>query len=220
MVDCWELQLLPQSGLPPRGVPGNVWSYFSSVPPTTLTSMLRTSVSSIRPAINCIANSCLHFGSIFFHAPHPLFNVICHGGGPCYLHHSRRLPGPLALVLFSTTASAMAQHPSCTVFMVASTWVVLLAKLMGPIKLNPSSLAFPKGSPSLHDHHPKNRIASPGARTTALVIWCSRPSQSLSTIKEPLHAWEGGGWSPPSSPQVSLTWTQLHVWSSCVGWSC
>ena len=68
--------------------------------------------------------------------------------------------GLLALVLFSTTASAMAQQPSCTVFMVASTWAVLLAQLMGPVKLNPTSLAIPKGSPSLSDHCPKNSSLS------------------------------------------------------------
>ena len=71
-------------------------------------------------------------------------------------------PGSLALVLFSRTASAMAQQPSCTVFTVASTCTVLLAQLTGPVKLNLTSLAFPKGSPSLSDHHPKNRIASLG----------------------------------------------------------
>ena len=103
-------------------------------------------------------------------------------------------PGPLALILISTTASAVAWWPSCTVFMVTSTWVALLAQLMGPVKLNPTSLSFPKGSPSLHDHHPKNRIASPWASTTASVICSLRPSWNISSINEPLHSWEGGGW--------------------------
>ena len=63
-------------------------------------------------------------------------------------------PGPLVLVFFSTTASAMAWQSSCTVFMVTPTWAVLPAQLRGTIKLNPTSMAFPKGSHSLHDHHP------------------------------------------------------------------
>ena len=28
------------------------------------------------------------------------------------------------------------------------------------------------------------------------------------TINELVHAWEGGGWSPPPSPKVTLTWMQ------------
>ena len=116
-------------------------------------------------------------------------------------------PGPLALVLFSTTAFAVAQQPSCTAFMVISTWAILPAQLMGTIKLNLTSLTFPKGNPYLHDHHPKNSIASPGVRTTALVIFSSMPSWNISTNTEQLHAWEGGGWSPPP-PTVTLIWMQ------------
>ena len=66
------------------------------------------------------------------------------------------------------TASAIAQWPSCIVLTVTSTWASLLAQLVGPVKLNPMSLAPPKGSPSLCDCHPKNRTASLGASTTAL----------------------------------------------------
>ena len=113
----------------------------------------------------------------------------------------------LALVLFYTTVSAMAQWPSCTVFMVTSTWAVLLVQLMGPVKLNPTSLAFPKRSPFLSDHHPKNSIVSPGARTTGLVIHSSRPSWNISAINEPLHTWEGGGWLPPPPPK--------SLWCGC-----
>ena len=110
-------------------------------------------------------------------------------------------PGPWALVLFSTTASEMAQHPACTVFMVTSMWGVLPAQLMGPIKLNLTSQVLPKGSPSLSDHCPKNRIASPGPKTTASVINSSRPSWNISAINKPFHALEGWGPVTSSLPQ-------------------
>ena len=91
-------------------------------------------------------------------------------------------PGPLALVLFSTTASTVVQQPSRMVFTVTSTCAVLLTQLTGPVKLNLPSLASPKRRPSLGDHHPKNKVASPGARTTASVI-----HSGMSAINKPLH---------------------------------
>ena len=91
----------------------------------------------------------------------------------------------------------MAWQPSCMVFTVTSTCAVLPAQMTGLVKLNPTSLTFPKGSPSLSDHHPKNKIASPGARTTASVICSSRPSWNMSAINKPLHVWVGGGQLPP-----------------------
>ena len=99
-------------------------------------------------------------------------------------------------------------------------WAVLLVQLMGSIKLNPASLAFPRRSPSLCDCHLKNRITSSGARTTASVMCSSRPSWNISAINEPLHVWKGGGWLPSPSPRVTLIWTQYHIWSSWAGWSC
>ena len=79
---------------------------------------------------------------------------------------------------------------------------------------------FPKGSPSLSDCHPKHKIASPGARTTASVIHSFRPSWNISAITKPLHSWESGVCSPPQSPRVTLTWMQYHVQPSYSGWSC
>ena len=85
----------------------------------------------------------------------------------------------------------------------------------GPVKLNLTSLALPKGSPSLHNCLPKNNIASSGARATALVIHSLGPPWNMSAISDPLHAWAGGGRSPPS-PKVTLMWMQLCIWSSGV----
>ena len=44
---------------------------------------------------------------------------------------SHGCPGPLALVFFSMTVSAIAQQPSFSVFVVTSTCAVLLAQLTG-----------------------------------------------------------------------------------------
>ena len=60
--------------------------------------------------------------------------------------------------------------------------------------------------PSLCMHFPKNRIASPSVRTTASVMQSlGHASCNISVISDPLHAWEGGGWSPIFSPRVILT---------------
>ena len=173
------------------------------------------------PVINCITLSHLPFRSIFYHACiNSSTSYAAVGVFITFLEVSLywydiitfvipwECPGPLALVLFSTTASMIAQQPTCTVFTVASTWVALPVQLMGPMKLNPTSLAFPKGSPSLCDCHPKIRIASLGTSTTALVICSSRPSWNISAINKPLQAWKGVGWSPPPSPRVTPIWMQ------------
>ena len=89
---------------------------------------------------------------------------------------------PLALVLLSTMASAMAWPPSCTVFTIISTWASLPAQLTGLTKQNPTSLALPRRSPYLSNCHLKNNIALPGARTTASVICSSKPSWNMSEI--------------------------------------
>ena len=44
-------------------------------------------------------------------------------------------PGPLAFIFFSMMASAIAQQPSCTIFIVASTCTVFLTQLTGLFKL-------------------------------------------------------------------------------------
>ena len=185
-----------------RGVSRKVWSSLPSVPSTTLTSILRVSIFPLRPVINHITPSHLPFRSVLFHAFHPLWYHMQQMGSllpPSFLLGG--ILAPIAFIIFSTTAYTMASEPSCAVFMVASPWAVLLAQLMVHIKLNPTSLAFPKGNPSLHVHRPKNRIASSEASTPLLVICSSRPSWSISTINEPLHVREGGGWLPPPSPK-------------------
>ena len=105
-------------------------------------------------------------------------------------------PSPLAFIFFSMAASAIALRPSCTIFAVTSTCAILLAQLTGPVKLNSMSLALVYENPSLHDCLPKNKMASHGASTTTSVVHSLRPSCNMSTISDPLHVWEGGGWSP------------------------
>ena len=164
------------------------------------------SVSLLNPMITHIIISCLHLEassskpsihSLMLHATAGVWFVFVVPPG---------CPDPLALVLFSTTASTIAQQHSCTVFTIVSTWSSPLAQLTGLAMLNPTSLALPRESPSLSDHHPKNMIIFPEARTTASVIHSSRPSQIVLAINELVHAWEGGGWSSPSFPKVTLTW--------------
>ena len=210
MVNCWEFQSLPQLELPSpeEGKPPEVSLGNHGLPCClchlfTLTSMLRMSSLLFKSAITHIAIPHVHFGSLFFQAPHPFFNVVCCGGACIVFVIPWGDPGPLALILFSTTASAIAWPPSCMVFTIASNCAMLLAQLAWPVKLNLTSLAFPKGSPSLSDYHPKNKITSLGTRTTASVIHSWRPSWNIPAISELLHTWEGGGWSP-SLPLKSL----------------
>ena len=70
--------------------------------------------------------------------------------------------------------------------------------------LNLMFLAFSNGSPSLSDCLLKNKTASPSARTTSSVIHSSRQTWNMSAISDPLHAWEGGGWSPLPSLKVTM----------------
>ena len=128
--------------------------------------------------------------------------------------------GPLALVLFPMMVSVMAQWPSWTVLIVISTWASLPTQLTGPPKWNPTSLASLKGSHSLSYYQPKNKIASPGVKTTASVCHSSGPSWNMSAINKLVHAWGGEDWLPAPSPKVTLTWMQLHIWSSCAGLLC
>ena len=78
----------PRGGWTTRGVCRKLWPSLPSVLHPTSTSKLRMSIPLLMPVINCIALSHLPFGSIFFQAPHPLFDVICSCRGPCYLDHS------------------------------------------------------------------------------------------------------------------------------------
>ena len=202
MVECCKLRLLTQLELPPQeegelpemslGIHDLPCLEHHLLP---LCSGLQLKASPFLASLLGASSSTPHIHSLILYAVAGVFITFIVPQG-----HA----GPLAFVLFSTTASAMAQWPFCTVFMVTSTYAVLPPQLMGPVKLNPTSLALPKGSPSLCDHCPKNRTASLWARTTALLICSSGPSWNMSAINKTLHAWEGGGWSPPPSPKFTL----------------
>ena len=66
----------PRRGLTTLSVSRKSWSSLPSEPPTTSASMLRMSVSLLRPVFNGIAISSLPLGSILFHTLHPLFDII------------------------------------------------------------------------------------------------------------------------------------------------
>ena len=212
MVDWWELCLLPQSGLPPleEGDPLEVslsnygapcllchllllsthWEqvFFCSVPQLPTSSILTSSLeaSSSKPNIHSLMLYAAAGVQFVFVVPegHP-------GHWPYFsfpwwhLQWLNDLPGQYS--------------PS---FPPKS----LLAQLTGLPKQNPTTLVSPRGSPSLNNHWPKNKIASPGAKTTASVICSSRPSWNMLAITELVQAWRHEGWSPPPSPKVTLTW--------------
>ena len=196
----------PRRGWTTRSVSRNVWPSLPSVPPTNLTSTLRMSISLLRPAINCINISCLPFRCILHHTPQSLFDVISHHQSPHYLHHSLGMPWPPSL----SSLFHIGIH-NCSATFLYGIYCCLnmncpASPIEGAHQAESYTLAFPRGDPFLHDCHPKNRIASPGARTTASVICSSRPSWNISTINKPCHVWKGGGWLPPPSPRVTLMW--------------
>ena len=165
-----------------RGVSRNLCPSLPSVTPPNMASSLRMSILSLRPAINCITLSCLPFGSIFFHALHSLFNIICSCRGPLYLHHSVGTSWPPYLIsLFHSSFSY-----GSVIFMYSLHGCIHLNSPKSPtdgtIKLNPMSLALPMERPSLCECYQNNRIATPGASTTALVICSLRPSWNISAI--------------------------------------
>ena len=101
MVYCWGLWLLlqlelplPEEGEPPDMSLGNCGLSCLLFHLLPWPAMLRMSISPPRLAINCIAISCSHFGSIFFHSLHPHFNALFHGRGAPYLCHSVGMPCP------------------------------------------------------------------------------------------------------------------------------
>ena len=75
LIACLIGTPIPQRGWITRCVSRKPWSFLSSAPPTTSTSMLRMSISLLRSAINHATISHLHFRSIFFYPPHH-WNVI------------------------------------------------------------------------------------------------------------------------------------------------
>ena len=152
------------------------WAFLHSFPQLPASPFLTSTskASSSKP--------CIHF-SMLYTAVGVWFVFIVPWGHPSHL----------ALVLFSTMAFVMDKWPSWTALTVFSTWASLPAQLTWPAKRNQTSLASPRGSPSLSDGHLKNKITSLGARTTASGICSSRPSWNMSVINELVHAWEGGG---------------------------
>ena len=208
MVDWWELCLLPQSELSPlkRGIQWKCLLVIIGCP-------VFSAVFYFNPHTE---NECSSAQSLaFLTVTYPISTSEAFSSKPCI--HSFMLyaavvvlfvfvvpwghPGPLALVLFSMTVSAMAQWPFWIVLTIISTWDSLLAQLTVLPKWNPTSLVLPRGSPSLSNWHPKNKITSPEAKTTASVICSSRSSWNMLAINKSVHAWEGGGWSPPPSPK-------------------
>ena len=203
-----------------RSVSRKLWPSLSSAPSTTLTSMLRMSVSSLKPVINCNTTSHLPFGSILFHVLHPLFDIICSGEGLCYLHHSAGISWPPCL-------SSLFHNCFCNVsaiFLYGIYGCLYLSCPMSPTDGACQAESYvpgiSQGSPPLCDPHPKNRIACPWARTTALLICSLRPSWNISAINEPLHAWEGRAdhlLLPPKSLSCGCNSTSdLHVWGDLV----
>ena len=154
---------------------------------------------------SCNYSQCLFSPPLWKHLPPSLTSTLqCCAlllGSSLYLLFLR---GILALVLYSMMTSAMAQWHSWMVLTIISTRAFLLTQLTGMAKWNPTSLVSPRGSPSLNNCHPKNKITSTGARTTASVICSSRSSWNMLAINKPVHAWESGGWLPSPSPKVTL----------------
>ena len=186
-----------------RSVSQQLWGTLSSIPSSTSTQMLRMSVLPLIPMITYFIISHLCFRSIFLQALHSTHwcCMLLQGSGWSSLflggHH-----GPLGLLLFSAMAVVMVQWPSWTVLTIIFIWDSIPSQLTELPKQNPTSLVSPRGSPSLNNHHPKNKI------TTSSVICSSSSSMNMSAIYKPVHAREGWGWSPPPSPKVTLTWTQ------------
>ena len=164
------------------------------------------SVPLFSPTITHFAISHLCFESIFLQALHPLFDVVCCCRGLVCLCCSLGAPLPPSL-------SSLFHYGICNgsmTFLYSAHHHFHLSFSPGPINWTGQvesniPLHHQRGSPSLSDHHPKNKIAYLGARTTASVIHSSRPPWN---INKPVHTWEGGGWSPPPSPKVTLTWMQ------------
>ena len=146
----------PWRGRSTRGVSWQLWGALSSTLSSISTCTLRMSIPLLSPVITCISPFHLYFRSIFLQAFHPLFDVVCWCGGLVCLYCSMEPSWPLALVLFYTTVSAMAEQPSWTVLTVISIWAPLLAQLTGLAKWNPTSLSSPRDSPPFEQSSFKN----------------------------------------------------------------
>ena len=165
MVNCWELWSLTQLELPPprrgwatRKVSRKLWSFLPSAPSTTSTSTLRMSISLLNSAITHIIISCLNCESIFFQGLHPLFNVVCFDGGlgcPCHSAGTFWTPGLSSLFHNSI-------YNSSGTFLYSIYSHLYLCHSPSPItwasQAESTPLVFPKGSPSLSDHHQRIRL--------------------------------------------------------------
>ena len=156
--------------------------------------MLKTNVPLLSPVITCITLSYLCFESIFLQVLHPPFDVVCCWGVWLVFIVPHGHPGPQDFVHFSMTASAMAQQPFWTVLTLVSTWTSFPAQLTDLANWNPTFLVSPRGSPSLSKHLPKNKIASPGARTTISVIFLQgHPGTCQQLMNWSMHEKMGAG---------------------------
>ena len=183
------------------------WGTLSSMPSPTSTHTLRMSIPLLSPTIAGFTISHLHFGSIFLEALHPLFDVVFCYRGLVYLCFSLGASWPPGLRSFPWW------HPyGSMTFLDITHSHFHLGLSSGPInwatKVEPNIPCITKRKTLFEWLSSKNKIASPGARTTASVIHSSRPSWNMSAINELVHTWEGGGWSSPPSPKFTLTWTQ------------
>ena len=195
--DGWELHLLPWSELPPpkEGDPPEVSTGNHGVPCLLCHLLLRC----WGWAFSCSVSQLLILSFLSYASeassskPHILSSMLYAVTGVQLVYVvPQGHPGHLALIHFPMMASAMAQQPSSTVLTIISTWASLPAQLTGPPKQNPTSFASSRGRPSLSNHHQKNKIASPEAKTTASVICSSRLSWNISAINKPVHVWGVG----------------------------
>ena len=110
-----------------------LWCSLSPTSSTISTSMPNVSATLlIFVRANIISSSHPSIRWSVVQASHPVANITGGSWGLVALFDPQGCPCPLAFVFFSMMASAIAQWPSCTVFSVPSTWVVLPAQLTGP----------------------------------------------------------------------------------------
>ena len=178
------------------------------MPSPTSTQMLRTSILPLSPTITHFIISHLHFGSIFLQASHPLFDVVCFCRGLVYL--------PCSLGIFWVPGLSSLFHTGICdgsiTFLDSTHCHFHLSLSPGPIdwatQVESNIPCVTKRKSLFECCQPTMKITSLGAKTTAYVIHSSRASRDISPINNLVHAWGGGGWSPPPSPKVTLTWMQ------------
>ena len=157
---------------------------------STSTQMLRMSVLLLSPTITLFISQ-LYFGSIFPQASHPLFNVVCCCRALVGLHCSLGHPDPLTIVLFfhddiCNGLMTLLDRTHCCFHLSLSPSPIDWAS-----KAESNIPCITRGMSNLQL---KNKIASPGPKTTASVICFSRLSWNPSAINEPvMHGEVGAG---------------------------